>query len=204
MENKTAAGWRTMTVLIWVQYIHCIYIQPRNMSRMQLRSVLSRVLQVWIQSFPSRLVVLPGLKCSVLLLIVGRRIVGFIPFPSVLALCEIPRASSRIWTWNTLSILYDTYHYTMNASTVYINIYMFVYIYIYISFYYPMPNQLMLGTILFSDFLSTISMWFKIQKRAQCKIMIKWITEQIIPYKRKTFKNYPFFCNNIYFSKPSI
>ena len=30
------------------------------------------------------------------------------------------------------------------------------------------------------------------------------ITEQIIPYKRKTFKNYSIFYNDIYFSSPYI
>ena len=34
-------------------------------------------------------------------------------------------------------------------------------------------TYIMVGTILFSDFLSSISMQIKIQKRPQCKIIIK-------------------------------
>ena len=56
----------------------------------------------WIQRFPSRSVVIPRIKnsvCPTFLPITGRRIVGFIPFPRVLALCEMLIASPRIWTW---------------------------------------------------------------------------------------------------------
>ena len=37
-------------------------------------------------------------------LIAGGRIIGFIPFPRVLVLCEMQSASSRIWTRVTVSI----------------------------------------------------------------------------------------------------
>ena len=40
----------------------------------------------------------------------GKRIVGFIPFSRVLAICEMYRASS------TVSFSYDDNHYTMSAS----------------------------------------------------------------------------------------
>ena len=44
----------------------------------------------------------------------------------------------------------------------------------------------MVGTIIFSNFLSLISMLFKIQKRAQyIIIIINPIKEQIIPYTKK-------------------
>ena len=46
------------------------------------------------------------------LLIVGGRIIGFIPFPRVLALCEMQSVSSRIWTRVAVSIPYDDNHYT--------------------------------------------------------------------------------------------
>ena len=42
----------------------------------------------------------------------GRRIIGFIPFPRVLVLCEMQWASSRIWTRVAVSISYDDNHYT--------------------------------------------------------------------------------------------
>ena len=77
---------------------------------------LSGVWQVWIQSFPSpRLVALPRLKnlvCPTILPIAGARIIGFIPFPRVLVLCEMQSVSSRIWTRVAVSISYDDNHYT--------------------------------------------------------------------------------------------
>ena len=44
------------------------------------------------------------------------RIIGFIPFPRVLMLCEMQSASSRIWTRVAVSISYDDNHYTMGTS----------------------------------------------------------------------------------------
>ena len=44
--------------------------------------------------------------------IAGGRIIGFIPFPRVLVLCEMQSASSRIWTRVAVSISYDDNHYT--------------------------------------------------------------------------------------------
>ena len=39
--------------------------------------------------------------------IAGGRIIGFIPFPRVLVLCEMQLLSSRIWTRVAESISYD-------------------------------------------------------------------------------------------------
>ena len=44
--------------------------------------------------------------------IAGGRIIGFIPFPRVLVLCEMQSVSSRIWTRIAMSISYDDNHYT--------------------------------------------------------------------------------------------
>ena len=44
--------------------------------------------------------------------IAGGRIIGFIPFPRVLVLCEMQSVSSRIWTRVAVSISYDDNHYT--------------------------------------------------------------------------------------------
>ena len=41
--------------------------------------------------------------------------IGFIPFPRVLVLCEMQSASSRSWTRVTVSIPYDDNHYTMGT-----------------------------------------------------------------------------------------
>ena len=48
--------------------------------------------------------------------IAGGRIIGFIPFPRVLVLCEMQSVSSRIWTRVTVSISYDDNHYTTGTS----------------------------------------------------------------------------------------
>ena len=43
--------------------------------------------------------------------VAGGRIIGFIPFPRVLVLCEMQPVSSRIWTHVTVSISHDDNHY---------------------------------------------------------------------------------------------
>ena len=43
------------------------------------------------------------------------RIVGLISFPKVLSPCEMKTASSRIWTWIVVIILYSNNHYTTSA-----------------------------------------------------------------------------------------
>ena len=44
--------------------------------------------------------------------IAGGRIIGFIPFPTVLVQCEMQSVSSRIWTRVAVSMSYDDNHYT--------------------------------------------------------------------------------------------
>ena len=44
--------------------------------------------------------------------ITGGRIIGSIPFPRVLVLCEMQSVSSRIWTRIAVAISYDNNHYT--------------------------------------------------------------------------------------------
>ena len=48
--------------------------------------------------------------------IAGGRIIGFIPFPSVLVLCETQSVRSRIWTRVVMSISCDDNHYTTDTS----------------------------------------------------------------------------------------
>ena len=50
------------------------------------------------------------------LLIAGGRIIGFIPFPMVLVLCEMQSVLSRIWTRVAVSISYHDIHYTASTS----------------------------------------------------------------------------------------
>ena len=49
--------------------------------------------------------------------IAGGRIIGFIPFPRVLVLCEMQSVSSRIWTRVAVFTSYDDTHYTTGTST---------------------------------------------------------------------------------------
>ena len=46
--------------------------------------------------------------------------IGFIPFPRVLVLCEMHSVSSRIWTRVAVSNSYDYNHYTTGTSTLYL------------------------------------------------------------------------------------
>ena len=69
---------------------------------------LSRVKQVCIQSFPS-----PRLVA-----IAGGGIIGFIPFPRVLVLCEMKSFSCRIWARVAVTISYDDNHYTTATSII--------------------------------------------------------------------------------------
>ena len=53
------------------------------------------------------------------LLIAGGIIVGFIPFPRVLALCEIQTTLFRIWTWVAECISYNNNCYAISACLVF-------------------------------------------------------------------------------------
>ena len=50
----------------------------------------------------------------------GGRIIGFIPFPRVLVLCEMQSVLSRIWTLVAVSISYNDNHYTMGISSFWV------------------------------------------------------------------------------------
>ena len=56
------------------------------------------------------------LSLSYYLSIARGRIIGFIPFPRVLVLCEMQSAWSRIWTCVALSISHDDHNYTTGTS----------------------------------------------------------------------------------------
>ena len=51
--------------------------------------------------------------------IAGGRIIGFIPSPRVLVLCEMQSGPSRIWTRVAVSISYDDNDYTTGTSMLY-------------------------------------------------------------------------------------
>ena len=48
--------------------------------------------------------------------IAGGRIIGFIPFPRVLVLCEMQSVSSRIWTRIAVFISYGDNDYTITYN----------------------------------------------------------------------------------------
>ena len=50
--------------------------------------------------------------------IAGGRIIGFIPFPRVLVLCEMQSVSSRIWTRIAVFISYGDNDYTTGTSSL--------------------------------------------------------------------------------------
>ena len=54
--------------------------------------------------------------------IAGGRIIGFIPFPRVLVLCEMQSVSSKIWTRVAVSISNDDNHYTTDTTVQYIRL----------------------------------------------------------------------------------
>ena len=66
---------------------------------------LSGVQQVWNSEFSFTKAEEPSLPYY--LPIAGGRIIGFIPFPRVLVLCEMQSVSSEIWTRVAVSISYD-------------------------------------------------------------------------------------------------
>ena len=64
--------------------------------------------------------------------IAGGRIFGFIPFPSVLVLCQMQSVRSRIWTRGAVSISCDDNHYT--TGTCWWWWWWFIYTFLFIPF----------------------------------------------------------------------
>ena len=63
--------------------------------------------------------------------IAGGRIIGFIPFPRILVLCEMQSVSSRFWTRVAVSISYDDNHYSTGTFKMMISITVSAYLFIY-------------------------------------------------------------------------
>ena len=100
-------------VLFWLSFI---FTNPSAQAGYDTRSIFkAKFNRFKFIIFPSpRLVASPSLPYY--LPIAGRRIIGFIPFPRVLMLCEMQSVSARIWTRVTVSISYDDNHYTTSTS----------------------------------------------------------------------------------------
>ena len=88
-------------------YLMCYKIQPILFNILYLHTV--KLFQV----------LLCNTNYSIIMLSVkpaGGRVIGFIPFPRVLVLCEMQSVSSRFWTRLAVSISYDDNHYTTGTS----------------------------------------------------------------------------------------
>ena len=125
--------------------IHLIYVylpNPSAQARCDTRSIFNKSLTGLNSDFSLYLTVwhIKVKEFYLLghLLTAGGRIVGCIPLPTVLALCEIQTASISIWTLVAVSISNNDNHYTSYIS-IYIrthththtHIYIYIYIYIY-------------------------------------------------------------------------
>ena len=105
------------------QRVSCIYIyQPLRSGRIWhkvnfFKRSLTGLNSEFSFSLTSCLTKAEEPSLSYYLPIAGGRIIGFIPFPRVLVLCEMQSVSSRIWTRVAVSISYDDNHYTTGTST---------------------------------------------------------------------------------------
>ena len=97
-----------------------IFTNPSSQTGYDTRSIFNRSLtglnSEFSFSYTSCLTKAEELSLSYYLPIAGRRIIGFIPFPRVLVLCEMQLAWSRIWIRFAVSISYDDNHYTTGTS----------------------------------------------------------------------------------------
>ena len=109
---------RTQT--IWRKII--IFTNPSARAGYDTRSIFKRILtglNSELSFLTSCLTKAEELSLPYYLPIAGGRIIGFIPFPRVLVLCEMQPESSRIWTRVAVSISYNDNHYTTFTSFFY-------------------------------------------------------------------------------------
>ena len=116
-----------MNVFLIIFFIHCvteisIFTDPSARAGYDTRSIFKRSLSGLNSEFSfsltSCLTKAEESNLPYYLPIAGERIIGFIPFPRVLVLCEMQSVSSRIWTRVAVSISYDDNHYTTGTATM--------------------------------------------------------------------------------------
>ena len=99
---------------------YIIFTNPSAQAGYDTRSIFKRSLAGLNSEFSfsetSYLTKAEELSLPYYLPIAGGRIIGFIPFPRVLVLCEMQSVWSRIWTRVAVSISYDDNHYTTGTS----------------------------------------------------------------------------------------
>ena len=100
-----------------------IFTNPSTRAGYDTRSIFKRSLtglnSEFFFSYTSCLTKAEEPNLSYYLPIAGGRIIGFIPFPRVLVLCEMQSVSSRFWTRIVVSNSYDDNHYTTGTSFCY-------------------------------------------------------------------------------------
>ena len=111
----------------------CIYspTPPRTSRKWHKVSFLSGGWQVWIQSFPSRLVAIPSLEIHSLPY--NLLLIKFIFFSRVLVLCKIQAALFKIWILFVMSVSNDNNSYTMNVCMY---LYMYVCVWVCVCYEY--------------------------------------------------------------------
>ena len=87
--------------------------------------------------------------------IAGGRIIGFIPFPRVLVLCEKQSVFSRIWTRVAVSISYADNHYTNANGPVNVGVYARA----ICKFQFKITGKKFLRTLIWCRYFSTVVNW---------------------------------------------
>ena len=115
-ELFDACEWEEAKFNIWVS----ILTNPSDRAGYDTKSIFKRSLtglnSEFSFSYTSCLTEAKEPSLPYYLPITGGRIIGFIPFPRVLVLCEMQSASFRIWTRIAVSIYYDDNHYTKDSK----------------------------------------------------------------------------------------
>ena len=116
---------------IWLQSLSMsfmtviLFTNPSGRAGYDTRSIFKRSLtglnSEFSFSYTSCLTKAEEPSLSYYLAIAGGRIIGFIPFPRVLVLCEMQSVSSRIWTRVAVSISYDDNNYTTGTTITGLN-----------------------------------------------------------------------------------
>ena len=103
----------SLSIYIYI-YIYIIFTNPSVRAGYDTRSIFKRSLKVlnseFFFSYTICLTKAEETSLPYYLPIAGEIIIGFIPFPRVLVLCEMQSVLSRIWTRVAVSISYDVHH----------------------------------------------------------------------------------------------
>ena len=114
---------KELTFFPFLTVFFIIFTNPSARAGYDIRSIFKRSLTGFNSEFSfsktSCLTKVEEPSLPYYLPITGGRIIGFIPFPRVLVLCEMQSVSSKIWTRVAVSFSYDGSHYTKSTSRQY-------------------------------------------------------------------------------------